>query len=186
MSPLDDEVMSAFLSPKNVLKISGTLLHSSDPEARMVGRYINDSLPNTYFERAGVDFPIEIAAAAAPEPEEVLDTAIRGLTKGGKTIPRKTFSDHFQNATNWGLALLQECFVELRHKICGKGKKPTALGTTANSALAALGAAVCRLLGISSPLGMGIAVLVVANAARIGKIALCKMTSSDQLAKYFA
>lgn len=101
MPPLDDEVMSAFLSPKNVLKISGTLLHSSDPEARMVGRHINDSLPNTYFERAGVDFPIEIAAAAASEPEEVLDTAIRGVTKGGKTIPRKIFSDHFQNATNW-------------------------------------------------------------------------------------
>jgi hypothetical protein len=185
MPPLDDEIMSAFLTPKKVGEICDKLLHSTDPDARMVGMYINDGLPPDYLEDAGINLPIEIAAAAAPEPKHVLDSAIRHATKGGKTLPPKTFFDHFQNAKNWGLALLQEYFFEIRKKICGKGKKPAALGQAANSALAALGTAVCKLLGLSNALGMGIAVLIITNAACIGKIALCRMTSPEELAKYF-
>jgi hypothetical protein len=64
-------------------------------------------------------------------------------------------------------------------------KKPAALGQAANSALAALGTAVCKLLGLSNAVGMGIAVLIITNAAWIGKVVLCRMTSPEELAKYF-
>jgi hypothetical protein len=50
MPPLDDKVFSTFLTPKKALKIRDSLLHDPDPNARMVGRYINDSLPSSYFE----------------------------------------------------------------------------------------------------------------------------------------
>lgn len=185
MPPLDDEIMSSFLTPKKVGEICDKLLHSSDPDARMVGMHIKDSLPADYLEDAGINLPIEIAAAAAPGPKRVLDSAVRHATKGGKTVPPKTFSDHFQNTKNWGLALLQEYFFELRKKICGKGKKAAVLGQAANAALAALGTTVAKFLGLTSSLGMGIAVLIITNAAWIGKIALCKMTSPEQLARYF-
>ena len=185
MPLLDDEVMSAFLTPKIVYEISGNLLRSSDQSARFIGTYIEDSLPDAYFRDTGIDFPIMISAAAAPEPKNVLDAAIRHATKLGETIPKSAFPSRLQSTKNWGLALLQECFIELRHKICGKGKNPAPLGVTAHSALAALGTLISKLLGISNPIGMGIAVLVITNAARIGKTALCKMTTTQELAKYF-
>ena len=186
MQSLDDEIITLFLKPKNVAEINATLIRSTDSDERMIGRYIEDSLPANYFSNAGIRTTIEIFAAAAPDPEQVLDAAIRDATKGGESIPSTTFNRRFKGLTNWGLALLQEYFTELREKICGKGKKPTPLGANANAALAALGAAICKLLGLSSPLGMGIAVLVVTNAARIGKNALCKMTTPQELTRYFA
>jgi hypothetical protein len=41
------------------------------------------------------------------------------------------------------------------------------------------------MLGISNAVGTGIAVLTVINLAAIGRTALCKMTSPDELARYF-
>jgi len=186
MHPLDHEVMSAFLSPKTVGNVYDQLLSSSDSSAKMLRMTISDNLPPNYLRSAGIKVPLEIEAAAAPSPKKVLDAAVRHATKGGQTVPSRTFSEHFENSKNWGLALLQELFFELRKKICGKGKAPDALGQATNAALAALGAAICKFLGISNAMGMGIAVLVFTNAAWIGKAALCRMTSPEQLTKYFA
>lgn len=186
MPPMDDEVMSTFLSPEAVGSIYDQLLSSSDPNARTLRRTIGDNLPPNYLQDAGINIPIEIEAAAAPSRKRVLDSAVRHTTKGGTTVPPKTFSKHFENSKNWGLALLQEYFSELRKKLCGKGKNPAALGQAVNAGLTALGASICKFLGVSSAVGLGIAVLVITNAAWIGKAALCKMTSPDQLTKYFA
>jgi hypothetical protein len=186
MPPVDDEVISTFLSPEAVGSIYDQLLSSPDPNARMLRRTISDNLPPNYLHDAGINVPIEIEAAAAPSRKKALDAAVRHVTKGGTTVPHKTFSQHFENSKNWGLALLQEYFVELRKKLCGKGKTPAPLGHAVNAGLVALGASICKLLGVSSVTGLGLAVLVVTNAAWIGKVALCKMTSPDQLTKYFA
>lgn len=186
MRPLDNDVVSAFLTPGTLGNVYDQLLSSSDPSATMLRSTISDSLPPTYLQSAGVRVPREIEAAAAPTPEKMLDVAIRHTTKGGQTVPSRTFSEHFENSKNWGLALLQECFYELRKKICGKGKTPAPMGRTTNAALATLGASICKFLGIANVMGMGIAILVVTNAAWIGKAALCRMTSPEQLTKYFA
>lgn len=183
---LDEEVVSAFLTPKNVETVYDQLFDSADSSAKMLRMSISDSLPSNYLRNAGIDISLEIEAAAAPGPKKILDTAIRHVTKGGETVPPKVFSKHFRNSKNWGLALLQEYFLELRKQVCGKTKKLAPLGQSASAALAALGTAICKFLGLSNALGMGIAVLVVTNAAWIGKVAFCKMTSPEQLTQFFS
>lgn len=116
MLSFDDEVMSAYLTPQKVAEICDKLLRSSNHEAHVVGMYLKDTVPEGYLEDAGIKLPIEIAAAAVPGRKKVLDNAIRHATKGGRTMPPKMFVDHFQNFQNWGLAVLQEYFWELRSR----------------------------------------------------------------------
>jgi hypothetical protein len=150
----------------------------------MIGTYIADNFPFSETEQSG-PFVIEyLAASAAPEPRELLNRAVRDVTKQGKTIPRN-FSPIFTKAKNWGLAVLKLMFFDLRKRICGSKKEPDPVGAKANAALTALGMAICRLLGLSNPVGTGIAVLVIICFAEVGKRALCTMTTPDELDQYF-
>lgn len=182
MPEVDDTVLSAFLTPQKTQEICDALLRSPDPDARAIGMYIKDSVPEEYLQDDG---RIEIAAEAAPGPKKVLDSAVRRATRGGRTIPQNTYAFHFQNVKNWGFALLKQFFLELRKKICGRSKTAGPLGQAANNALTTLGTAVAQFLHVTNALAMGVTVLLITNAAWIGKIALCAMTSPDQLAKYF-
>ena len=58
MLPLDDTVVSAFLSPTTVANVYDQLLSSSDPNAKMLRMTIRDSLPSNYLQRAGINVPL--------------------------------------------------------------------------------------------------------------------------------
>jgi hypothetical protein len=183
--PLDQKVLDTFLTTKKAAEIRDGLLHSEDPDEREIGRYIADYFPFPQVKTGGPFTIGSLAASVEPELEKVLDSTVRLVTKGGRTISETSFRKTLKNTTNWGLALLQRFFSELRTRVCGKGKKVSELGSHATAALSTLGVAICKLLGISASLATGVAVLTIIELAQIGKNALCKMTSPEELAHYF-
>lgn len=186
MHNIDKEVLSEYLTPETVEDVYLRLGASSDPSARALQMYLFDGLPDRYLEDAGIHLPLQIEAADGPKPSRRLDSALRTATRNGATMPGKTYRDHFQNAANWGLVVLQQFFFEMRTKICGKGKQPTPVGHMTKLALGALGARICTVFGVSKDIGVGIAAVMVTNMADVGKRVLCRMTSPEELSQYFA
>jgi hypothetical protein len=70
---------------------------------------------------------------------------------------------------------------ELRTIICGKGKTPKKLGSTSQTVLTALAAAIVQKLGISNPTATAVAVLMLIALGRATKNAFCRMSDTEAL-----
>ena len=110
----------------------------------------------------------------SPDPVSVLDSVVQDLQKGADER-----SGALHKSSRGLASFLLSILRELREIICGKGKKPKALGKEAHAAVSALAALLTLKLGISDAAAIGLAVLILITIAQATKNAFCKMDDTE-------